>query len=204
MAQEESSVTSLGAGQREGQENIIGGTKVPFGKYPSYAIPDLTRSFLCGASLIWKDILLTAGHCTVAFGNPTKGVFIGGIKLDGTDAPEQISVKSLLVHPSFNFPHNDIMLVVLAQPSNALVAKWNANPNVPIDNEVVTAYGFGRAINGDPSSLSPDLLEVVLNIVNFDTCKAATPAYGDLVKAESLCAGNKGKVRAKGTRAARC
>lgn len=173
-------------GHRDEQENIIGGTGAPFGKYPGFAIPDLQAVHLCGATLIWGDILLTTASCLKAFGNTTKEVFLGGTKRDGSDALEHISIRSHYVHPSFKYPHNDVMLVALSKPSNAVATKWNSNPNGPVDNEAVTAIGFGET--SDFGSDSQILQEVNLNIVNLDTCNATFE--GEIMKSEYLCAGN--------------
>jgi secreted trypsin-like serine protease len=44
--------------------NIVGGTLVPAGKYPWYAVLlDKDGDDYCGASLIHPQVLLMAGHC---------------------------------------------------------------------------------------------------------------------------------------------
>lgn len=186
--------------RRKVQDNIVGGTPAPFGKFPSYAVPFQTFSYssLCGATLIWPDVLLTAAHCEIDFFNGTNftSVQIGGTKLDGSNSTETIPIKALVVHPAYAFnktspdglPVNDIMLVVLSTPSTAAVSKWNVNPAVPANGETVTVIGFGHTSNNSPRS--PDLLQVNLNIVNFGTCNSS---YGNLVKDEMICAAAEGK-----------
>lgn len=49
---------------------IIGGQDAEPGDYPFFV-----QGFGCGASLIWKDIVLTAGHCIGYMGNR---VLVGG------------------------------------------------------------------------------------------------------------------------------
>jgi V8-like Glu-specific endopeptidase len=44
---------------------IVGGTPAEVGEYPWYAVP--ARNYMCGASLIHPDILLTVAHCSGAF-----------------------------------------------------------------------------------------------------------------------------------------
>jgi hypothetical protein len=78
------------------QPRIVGGTPAPAGAFPFYAksLPET----LCGATLIWEDILLTAAHCEGAFLN---GVAIGGTRLDDSDATV-LPVDSELPHPNYD------------------------------------------------------------------------------------------------------
>jgi hypothetical protein len=80
---------------------IVGGTPAPAGAFPFYAKSLPTT--LCGATLIWEDILLTAAHCTGAFLN---GAAIGGIRLDDSDATV-IPVDSELPHPDYDALTNE-------------------------------------------------------------------------------------------------
>lgn len=69
---------------------------------------------LCGATLIYYDILLSAAHCKDAF---LDGVLMGGVKLDGSDS-RYVGAVQELVHPEYNFDKdlNDVMLIQLSQP----------------------------------------------------------------------------------------
>ena len=74
--------------------------------------------------------------------------------LDGSNAPETIPIKSTKIYPTYSMDsitgttYNDILLVVLSEPSNASTASWNSNPNSPADNETVTVLGFGVTTDG--------------------------------------------------------
>jgi secreted trypsin-like serine protease len=175
-------------------DNIVGGTPAPFGQYRAYAVPN--KRTLCGAILIWEDILMTAGHCAVAFSGPGNAVHIGGTKLDGSDAPETIPVKAIVPNPNFTTSRrfgsastNDIMLVVLSKASTAPVVEWNSDPNAPIVGEAVTVIGFGKTSSG--GQVSDNLRQVNLHEVDFTACNAA---YGNVLTVDShLCAADPGK-----------
>jgi Trypsin len=93
----------------------------------SYAIPQ--GSFLCGATLIHPDILLSAGHCETgvySFANPylwsnSANVRIGGLLRNGEDAMEVIPVVYERENPEFQqhrFPlKHDFRLIKLERPS---------------------------------------------------------------------------------------
>jgi Trypsin len=173
---------------------IVGGQQADVGEYRSYAIPVIDQ-YLCGATLIWEDVLVSAAHCEEAFNSQNGAVLIGGTKLDGSNAPERIPIKSLVVHPDFyedahtGTPYNDIMLIFLANSSTSPVMEWNSDPAVPADNDTVTVIGFGTT--GENAGVSDDLLEVEVNVVNFFSCNQA---YGmDLDRDTMMCANAPGK-----------
>jgi hypothetical protein len=75
---------------------IVGGTAAMVGEFPFYA---KTRpNILCGATLVWEDILLTAAHCGGGFLN---GTAIGGTLLNDFDATI-VDVLSEIPHPDYN------------------------------------------------------------------------------------------------------
>lgn len=80
-----------------GDKRIVGGTTAEAGAYPTYAFT--AGAQLCGSTLIWYDVLLTAAHCDGAF---LDGVLIGGLMLDGSDG-RFIAVNEEYPHPDYNF-----------------------------------------------------------------------------------------------------
>lgn len=95
--------------------DIVGGTISAKGFYPFYAVT--SDSGVCGASLIHPDILLTAAHCADVFENSV--VSIGGNRLDGSDALENIRATEERPDPRYNNQDDDdfrydFMLVKLA------------------------------------------------------------------------------------------
>jgi hypothetical protein len=77
---------------------IVGGTPVAKGEYP-YSAKSVGKS-LCGATLIWEDVLLSAAHCEGIF--LSGGAAIGGTKLNNSDATT-FEVESEYIHPKFNY-----------------------------------------------------------------------------------------------------
>jgi trypsin len=172
--------------------SIVGGQPASVGEYPSYAILQIGGSLRCGASLIWGDVLLSAAHCDDAYNG--ENTFIGGTKLNPSNAKEIIQMGDTVVHPDFAFPINDIMLVFLKKSSTSPLSKWNADPVVPVAGEKVTVIGFGDTSFG--GTLSNNLLEVQLNIVDFVTCNNA---YGGTINdAVTICAASAGKGSCQG------
>jgi len=157
----------------DGPKLIIGGEIALPGAYPAYGIPegflDGTNG-LCGATLIWEDIMLTAAHCFGVFTG--FNIYLGANTLDGSDALEtKVGVREYY-HPDYNIAtsnENDIMLVKLDSASTATPRAWNTNPTVPADGDPVTVIGFGVTESGFVSEV---LLEVEVSIVNSDTCVA--------------------------------
>ena len=107
-------------------------------EYPFYA--HSISSFLCGGTLIHRDIILTAAQCSGSFIN---GVVVGGIQLDGSDGTF-MHIESELVHPDYNAVtgDNNVMIVKLAQTTNASVAVLNFDNQVPIAGDALTIVGF--------------------------------------------------------------
>jgi trypsin len=165
--------------------NIVGGTRVFNGTYPSYVHP-LGSGSLCGATLIHADILLTAAHCRSAFPYG-RNLAIGATARNGSDALENTTVVSTYGHPFFeegNFT-NDFMLVKISTSSAIPISAINRDSSHPMDDVLVTVIGFGRTSFGS-GSFSNNLLEAKVNIVPFSTCNSN---YNTILDMESmLCA----------------
>jgi secreted trypsin-like serine protease len=172
---------------------IVGGKPSAQGAYPFYAVPD--GNYLCGASLIHPDILISAAHCKGSFIN--NNIYIGGNTLDGSDAAETLVVTAERIHPSFNNTieySNDFMLIKLNKASKAPLVSLNTNSAKPVDNESVKVIGFGDTQYG--GYVSASLLEVYVNVVGFSTCQSDYP--GEIDKNSMICAAANGKDSCNG------
>jgi len=153
-------------------KRIIGGEPASPGAYPAYGIPEgyLTgTNGLCGATLIWEDIMVSAAHCYGAFTGFS--IYLGTNQLDGTGALDTRVGLQEFPHPDYDLVsfRNDIMLIKLASSSTVMPKMWNANNGVPAGGDPVRAIGFGVTELGDVSNT---LLQVDLSIVNSATCVA--------------------------------
>jgi len=153
--------------------SIIGGTRVPAGRYRGYAIP--SGGGMSGAQLVHPSILLSAAHTQPVWRVGTRA-YIGATLKDGSDAVEIRTIQQVVKHPDavvtdspFNY-ENDIMLLKLDLPSNEPPRAWNTNPDVPAVGDALTIIGFGWTRNNDPSSLSPYLLEAEFDALSDQKC----------------------------------
>lgn len=187
--------------------NIVGGETSPVGRYPYFAHP--AGFFVCGATLIHEDILLTAAHCNDGSFNflSSLAIYIGSTERDGSDAIERMSATSFRNHPKYKaFPLSkflsdsvnldvvdnyiyDYSLVKLSRSSTVTPAPWNSNPSQPVDNEELITIGYGYITQDGP--LSSNLLEVKVNVTNFATCDA--DYNNELDAASTFCAASPGK-----------
>jgi len=145
---------------------IVGGTPAEVGEFPSFTWT--TGTGLCGGSLIWEDIVLTAAHC---FGSFERGILYNGINLNGGEGELFRGVVSEFPHPEYNneTDANDIMLVLLSNPAtNVPFQELNFDPDQPISGESATVIGYGRV--EETGNISQVLLQTEVDIVDFDTC----------------------------------
>jgi secreted trypsin-like serine protease len=125
----------------ESRELIIGGSTAPAGLYPWYAFGG---AYLCGASFIWNDIILTAAHCKdVTFRG---GVYAGGNWLDPTNQTKY-TFHSMVRHPWYNGTksehEHDIAIVKISGNYKGAVAYFNSLPERPALNSMMMTMGYG-------------------------------------------------------------
>ena len=79
----------------------------------------------------------------------------------------------------------DVLVVKLTQPSSAPPMLCNTNSTVPVDQAIVKTIGFGYLSQDGPPS--DDLMEVDLNVVDFETCNNAS--HYEIIDDSMICAG---------------
>jgi len=178
--------------------NIIGGKDaIPY-SWPWQAVLEVNRAagfgLTCGATLISKQWVMSAGHCI----NVTAPVSNYRIKLGVFDqtkndeAGEVIAeIEEIHVHPKFSLggifkpPNNDISLIKLKTPVEftdhiSPVCLPTASPNdLPADNTNIELIGWGRTANSNQAPVSPTLKQVLLPLAPQATCKNFIGGLGD-------------------------
>lgn len=124
----------------------------------------------CGGSLILKDVVLTAAHCT---GGSIDAV-IGRYDLTGNDG-EVISVKTQIPHPNYdeNTSENDWALLILERPVQISVplVKLNAGSSYPATG--ITAYVMGWGNLSTDGFELPDVPYIVdVDVISNTECES--------------------------------
>ncbi|CAF4956750.1 unnamed protein product [Pieris macdunnoughi] len=185
---------------------IVNGEVTQPGDWPWHtAIYKLDKNnikYICGGSLISKNFVLTAAHCTTVRGVPLLpellSVVLGKYNLIGGDVgSEEREVHLIIVHEDFKLPylHNDISLLKLKtevtyndyiQPACLWYkAAFDYLPTNQISGTVV-GWGFDVTDN-----LSPKLNRATLMIVSEGTCIKKNPLlYATVLTDRKFCAGN--------------
>ena len=131
--------------------------------YPFY-VHSMPPTF-CGGTLVHRDIFLTAAQCSGSFQN---GVVIGGMQLDGSDGT-LVTIEKEAVHPGYDAltGDNNVMLVKLAQTTNATAVFLNFDSEVPISDEALTLVGYRQE---EKDSVGHTLQKVGVEIYRDDLC----------------------------------
>lgn len=153
--------------QQQQRQTIVGGSQITDrSRFPFLAFSSGDRS--CSATLIWNDILLSAGHCQEAF--LKLGVRIGGIEEKGNDG-EYHDVEQVLVHPDYPVASTqpyDIMLVKISSYSSIQPATIASSLEQPDFGSSVKILGYG--LESEDGAFSPYAKEVDVSVVNFTSC----------------------------------
>jgi len=176
---------------------IIGGTTSQADKWPWMAglvsKNALAASVFCGASLIAKDWVLTAGHCVSGQPAFSLDVIINHAQLDATNG-ERIAVERIVIHPLYNplTLDNDLALVKLKSSAQTAPVQLLA-PYSTQDSPSKPAFALGWGAVVASGDLFPwDLRQVTLPLVSNSTCSFS---MGEGISDDMLCAGDGSGLR---------
>ena len=180
---------------------IIGGGSAPPARYPYYTLVEIKvntgDTYICSASLIWEDVLLTAAHCVVdilggGFTIDNVQAFVGLERQDLRDDAQNRQVGVSVPHPAYKAGSevNDIMLLKLDIPVTTIApVKLNFDAAVPADGAGVDVFGFG-ATSTDPNATLPTILQKVsLSVVPYSDCNDVNSFNGAINQTVMMCAG---------------
>jgi secreted trypsin-like serine protease len=197
---------------------VVGGTKVPDGKYPFMASlqADTSRrppskEHFCGGTLIDRDSVLTAAHCATFIGNTTDQntlsfrdvrIVVGVTVLDsGQGQVRRIArLSDISIHPRFNGRSGayDVAVIDLDRPVEGIQSIELA----PIGSDSLEkagsrarVAGWGSLLKVPPQENRPEvkfpnrMREARIPIVSDQRCDRAY--QGDVVRRLMMCAGRK-------------
>lgn len=175
------------------QSRIVGGSDADVDEYPFFVSWQG-----CGASLIARDMILTAAHCRGQSNNDVKINHSRKYNWWDSGPTPGNGISRRIVerypHPNYNdySIDYDYMVMKLNSPvdENVIPIDLNQNNNVPIEDDLLTVIGFGSLSSGGgtPSNLQ----EVVVEYIETNQCNSFYSYNGDVNDDTMFCAGRDG------------
>lgn len=177
---------------------IIQGDEAKLGRFPyAVSIQDGGGHF-CTASLIARDVVLSAGHCQGGIDLVT----VGRHNVDIGKAGEEHTVAKEVVHPDYNDTNlaNDLMLLFLEDDGGVFQEEGRANNEFvrinslrirPEREEKCVVMGWGDTNPGFKNEFSDVLMEAEVYAISNAECESSESwrdSYEDCITEGHLCA----------------
>lgn len=183
-----------GEGTREGQWPWHAALYYPKG---------IDLQYICGASLISLNYILTAGHCVArkqsnsAISNDDIEVFLGKYHLRkfSSKGIQNIQVQRIIMHPEYNYKTyvNDIAMIHLARPAEYTdyvrpVCLWSENVDLEsVVHKEGTVVGWGYDHTG---RVTEHLTKARMPVIEHLQCVWSYPDFfSKFVSNRTFCAG---------------
>ena len=173
------------------EPQIIGGTTATTGEYPFFTSIIGSSNWLCGASLVAPDFVLTAGHCADAF---KKGAIIGAFRqAKMTTGSVKVKVVKQILYPGWKSgSHDDVLLLKISPAVTSIKPiQINLDATLPASGESFEVIGFGLTANNGPASNA--LRQAEVTEVPYKSC--SNYFGGGIVATQHICVENANPYR---------
>lgn len=188
--------SAVAASNQRNSDRIVGGDLVAIEEFPYQAQLLRTALFFCGGSIISRDYVLTAAHCTNG-SVASDFTVIAGSSYRGLG--EATTVSKVYQHPSYNRQADfDISVLRIAAP---LIFGLSINaielPQVhdPIANSSCFVTGWGRT--SQTGQMSMNLRGAAVRIVSRIICRENYRVINN-VTLRMVCAADRGRDACQG------
>ena len=173
------------------QGRIVGGKETSIEEHPWQVSLQAYGFHFCGGSIISKDTILTAGHCTTSYPAEWMSVRLGTSKTSGGGALHEVS--KIVRHASYKtnmygIPENDVAVLKLKVPielgKTAQPVQLYDQDEVAIEGVLSTISGWGALKEG---GRAPEILQTVdVPVITKSECSKAYASIGG-VPAGQIC-----------------